>query len=107
MQMFPVEGVLQQLHDVVSDGILCGKALRPCEDFPSVESGLLDRETEGKAKGYCGFWKVVEGGRCERVGLLGGRARRDGGGELGQESVYRVGKVIYRAANELRRVMTV
>ncbi len=48
--MFPVEGILQQLDDIVTDGVLCGKALGPREDLPLIQSGLLDRETERKTQ---------------------------------------------------------
>ena len=41
VQVFTIECVLQQLHDIVSDGILCRKPLGPREDLSTVESSLL------------------------------------------------------------------
>ena len=50
VQVFTIECVLQQLHDIVSNGILCRKPLGPREDLPLIQGGLLDWETERKTQ---------------------------------------------------------
>lgn len=46
--MLAVERILQQLHNVVADSVFGGEALGPCKNFPLVQGGLFDGETEGK-----------------------------------------------------------
>ena len=50
MQVLPVECVLQESDDVSANGILRGETLGPCQDFPLIQGGLLDWETEGKTE---------------------------------------------------------
>ena len=45
VQMLAVEGVLQELDDVLADRVLGSKAFCPCKKEALVECSLLDRET--------------------------------------------------------------
>lgn len=47
MHVLAVESVLQELDDVVADGVLASESLGPGEELSLVQGGLLDRETGG------------------------------------------------------------
>ena len=55
VKVFPVEGVLQQLDDIVANGVLCGEALGPRENLPLIQCGLFDGEAERESKGDSRF----------------------------------------------------
>ena len=44
MDMFPIDGVLEQPHDVLSDRVLCCKPLCPSEKLAGVYGSLFDGE---------------------------------------------------------------
>lgn len=45
MDVLLVERILEELDDVVANGVLGSKALRPCEELAGVDGCLLDGET--------------------------------------------------------------
>ena len=87
MQVLAVEGVLQELYNIVSDGMLRREAFRPSQNFPLVERGLLDWKGEGEAKiddlrvivGFRWVWRLSAGyvRACGRLGV-GGEEGIDG-----------------------------
>ena len=89
MKVLPIERVLKELNDIVSDGILGSETLSPCQDFSLVQGSLLHWETERETK-----WErsiaVVESLPIERVRC--GVSRRCGRGR--QESVNGVSEVV-------------
>ena len=70
VQMLPVEGVLKEFHNIVSNGVLCGEAydnhkvvnsmllcdgcldctFGPCEKATRIEGRLFNREREGQTQ---------------------------------------------------------
>lgn len=50
MDVFSIEGVLEELNDVVVDGVFGGEAFCPGEEFSPVNRGLLDGETESHSE---------------------------------------------------------
>ena len=54
MNVLSVKSILQELDDVVSDGILGREPLGPCEKSALVQGGLLDRET-GRSRACFSF----------------------------------------------------
>ena len=89
-----VEGVLQELDDVVTDGVLGSKSLGPGEKLSLVQSGLLDGETVQRAykrwtELRSGFHNIPEG--KSKVDLF---VLVNLGTNVGQERVDRVGNVI-------------
>lgn len=48
MDVFSVKGVLEELDDVVSDGVFRGEALGPGQDLSRGQRSLLDREAESR-----------------------------------------------------------
>ena len=92
VEMFTVECILKELDYIIANGILSREAFRPCQDFSSVQSSLLDRETESKAKGDCGLFRHCGGG--EWVSLFSRRGRWDRRCEISQESIDRVCQVV-------------
>jgi hypothetical protein len=81
VQMFPVKGILQQLHDVIADSVLSAKALCPCQELAGVQCRLLDREGEREAQ------RDGSGGRS----IVGVRKLIT---RVGEEGINRVGEVI-------------
>ena len=81
MQVLAVEGVLQELYNIVSDGMLRREAFRPSQNLPLVERGLLDWKGEGEAKiddlrvivGFRWVWRLSAGyvRACGRLGVCG------------------------------------
>lgn len=47
VDVLAVESVLQELDDVVTDGVLASESLGPGEELSLVQGGLLDGETGG------------------------------------------------------------
>ena len=50
MQMFPIKGILQEFHNVISYGVLGREAFRPSENLALIQRGLLHGETEGQSE---------------------------------------------------------
>ena len=64
VKMLAVERVLEQLYNIVADGILGGEALGPGKNFALVQSGLLDRETESETEREGAIGAHFVDGRC-------------------------------------------
>jgi hypothetical protein len=77
MHMLPIKGILQQLHHVMSDGILRGEALGPGQYLARVERGLLDGEGKRKSE--------VDNVRSTRFGGVGG---------ICEEGIHGIGEVV-------------
>ena len=54
--MFAVECVLEQLDNIVADGVLGREAFSPCQDLAPVQSGLLNGKAEGETEWYGGIF---------------------------------------------------
>lgn len=88
--MFSIERVLKKFDNIMSDGVLCGEALRPCQNLPRTESSLLDREGKRKTQ-VNDVWSFA--GVCIGRHICRSSVR-------GKKCINRVGEIVYQTTQD-------
>ena len=68
VKVLAVKRILEQLDDIIADGVLGREAFCPCEDLALVQGSLFYGETEGETEWESGIAVVYGCGIFEGVG---------------------------------------
>jgi hypothetical protein len=106
VDVLSVKSILQELDDIVADGVFGREPLGPGEESALIQGGLLDRETAGRASALACNPKRPSQSRHSPEGetKVNGFALIDFSTNVGQERVDRVGNVVWTSVEQVESV---